>query len=210
MGRDRRRRQEAQCRGDDARATAGQRRLPDQGVRGRSHHRLRTREGLLGQGPQRQCRTRQLRRTALRVLPRLDRRARSIQGRQRRLALREQRQELGDRLRFPCPQGRPGGDRGIPAAQPRRDAGLRVQHQAREIQGCAAAARVQLRLRFRGDEQADLLRPIQPHQQLLLRHRACLFRTARGAGARDPREGARPGAARSLHQGLYQPCQRQP
>ena len=42
----------------DARAAARQRRLPDQGVRRRPHHRLRAGEGLLGQGSQRQYRAR--------------------------------------------------------------------------------------------------------------------------------------------------------
>ena len=53
-------------------------------------------------------------------------------------------------------------------------AGLRLQHPARQVQGSAGAARVQLRLRLRGDEQADLLRPVQAHRQLFRRHRAGL------------------------------------
>ena len=64
----------------------------------RTHHRLRAGEGLLGQGSQRQYRARQLRRAALRVFPRLGGGDRSVQGRSRRLAQREQRQELGDGL----------------------------------------------------------------------------------------------------------------
>ena len=51
--------------------------------------------------------------------------------------------------------------------------------------GCVAP---QLRLRFRGDEQADLLRPVQAHHQLLRGHGAGLFGAAARAGARDPRE----------------------
>ena len=85
----------------DARAAARQRRLPDQGVRCRPQHRVRARQGLLGQGPQREHRARQFRRAALRVFPRLHRRARGLQGRRGRLAHREQREELGDRLRLP-------------------------------------------------------------------------------------------------------------
>ncbi len=92
----------------------------------------------------------------------------------------------------------------FPDAQPRHHAGLRVQHAARQVQGRAGAARVQFRLRFRGDEQADLLRPVQAHQQLLRGHRACLLRAAAGAGAGDPRNRARQGAARGLHDRLYQ------
>ena len=85
---------------DHARAAARQRRLPHQGFRAGPHHRLRARQGLLGQGPQRECRPRQFRRAALRIFPRHHRRARSLQGRCGRLAHREQRQELGDRLRL--------------------------------------------------------------------------------------------------------------
>ena len=42
---------------------------------------------------------------------------------------------------------------------------------AATVQGSAAAPRLQLRVRFRGDEQADLLRPVQAHQQLFRGHR---------------------------------------
>ena len=77
-------------------------------------------EGLLGQGSQRQHRPRQFRRDALRVFPRLHGRARGLQGRPRRLAHREQRQELGDRLRLPGGQGQARRARGIPDPQPRR------------------------------------------------------------------------------------------
>ena len=70
----------------------------------RPHHRLRAGEGLLGQGPQRQRRARQLRRAALRVFPRLDGGAGSFQGRPDRLADREQRAVLGDPLRLSRPQ----------------------------------------------------------------------------------------------------------
>ena len=61
------------------------------------------------------------------------------------------------------------------------DAGLRLQHPARQVQGPARAPRLQLRLRFRGDEQADLLRPVQAHRQLFRGHRARLVRTCRRA-----------------------------
>ena len=44
--------------------------------------RLRARQGLLGQGSQRQCRPRQLRRDPLRIFPRRHGRARGLQGRQ--------------------------------------------------------------------------------------------------------------------------------
>ena len=42
----------------------------------------------------------------------------------------------------------------FPHTQFRRDAGLRLQYPPRQVQGCAVRQRVQLRLRFRGDEQA--------------------------------------------------------
>ena len=48
----------------------------------------------------------------------------------------------------------------------RRDAGLCFQHPPRQVQGCACAPRLQLRVRFRGNEQADFLRTIQTHQEL--------------------------------------------
>ncbi len=38
---------------------------------------------------------------------------------------------------------------------------LRLQHPPRQVQGPAGAARLQLRVQFRGDEQEDLLRPVQ-------------------------------------------------
>ena len=41
------------------------------------------------------------------------------------------------------------------------------------------AARDQLRVRFRGDEQADLLRPVQAHRELFRGHRACVARACR-------------------------------
>ena len=83
----------------------------------------------------------------------------------------------------------PGGARqardpgGIPDPQFGRHAGLRLQYPARQVQGSARAPRLQLRVRFRGDEQAALLRPIQAHQQLFRRHRACRVRRAAGQGA---------------------------
>ena len=40
-----------------------------------------------------------------------------------------------------------------------------------QVHGPTAAPRVQLRVRFRGDEQAAVLRPVQAHQQLFRRHR---------------------------------------
>ena len=49
------------------------------------------------------------------------------------------------------------------------------------VQGCAAAACLQLRLRFRGNEQAAVLRPVQAHQQLFRGYRTCLVRTSRRA-----------------------------
>ena len=64
----------------------------------------------------------------------------------------------------------------FPDQQYRHDAGFRLQHPPRQIPGPARAARLQLRVRFRGDEQADLLRPVQAHRQLFRRHRTCLRR----------------------------------
>ena len=60
---------------------------------------------------------------------------RGVQGRPCRLAHREQRQELGDRLRFPGRQGQARHARGVSRAQPGDHAGLRLQHAARQVQG---------------------------------------------------------------------------
>src|SRR5215471_10692014 len=102
VGRNRCQRQTAQYRRDHARAAARQRALSHQGFFRRPQHRLRTREESLVARFERQCRNQQFRRAAIPLLPRHHRRPRSVQGRHRRLAKREQRQELGDGLRFPC------------------------------------------------------------------------------------------------------------
>ena len=64
--------------------------------------------------------------------------------------------------------------------QRRRDAGFRIQHPPGEVSGSAGAACVQLRIRLRGDEQADFLRAIQAHRQLFRGHRTGIERTAGG------------------------------
>ena len=92
----------------------------------------------------------------------------------------------------------------IPPARPGDHAGLRLQHAARQVQGCEGATRVQFRLRLRGDEQAVLLRSIQADQQLLRGHRTGLFRAAAGGGAQHPGTAARQGAARGLHHPVCQ------
>ena len=104
-------RQQARRRRDHARAAARLRRLPASRNSCRPHHRLRARRRLLGQGRQRQHRPRQFRRAAVRVFPRRHRRARGVQGRRDRLAHREQRQELGHRLRLPGGEGQARGAR---------------------------------------------------------------------------------------------------
>ncbi len=88
------------------------------------------------------------------------RRAGSLLGQYRRLAHGEQRQELGDRLRFPRGQRQARAARRIPDPQCRHDAGFRLQHPPREIFRSAGAACVQLRIQFRGNEQADFLRAV--------------------------------------------------
>ena len=196
--------QEARHRSNHARAAARQWRLPHQGVRPRPHGGLRAGEGLLGQGPEHQYRARQLRRDSLRVFSRPNGRTGSLQGRPCGLAHREQCQELGHGLRFSCGQARSGSSsRNSPSATGDH-AGLRLQHAARQVQGCEGAARVQFRLRLRGDEQAVLLRSIQAGQQLLRGHRTGLFRAAAGGGAQNPGTAARQGAARGLHHTVCQ------
>ena len=69
-----------------------------------------------------------------------DGRARGLQGRRDRLAHREQRQELGDRLRLPRGEGQARRAGGIPDPQLRRDAGLRLQHPPRQVPGLRACA----------------------------------------------------------------------
>ena len=93
--------QEARHRRDHAGAAARLRCLSHRSVRAGAQRRLRAGEDLLGQGSAGRRRNREFRRDALRVFPRLHGRARGVQGRSGRLAHREQRQELGDRLRFP-------------------------------------------------------------------------------------------------------------
>ncbi len=89
------------------------------------------------------------------------------------------------------------------------DAGVRVQHAAREIQRSAGAPRVQFCVRFRRDEQAALLRSIHADRELFRGHRARIARIARRRGARDPRDRARQGSAGSLHDALHQSDWRQ-
>ncbi len=112
---------------DHARAAARLRPLPPQELRRRPLRRLRARARLLGPRSAGEPRPAQFRRGPLRVLPRLDRPARGLQGRPLRLPGREQRPQLGDGLRLP---GRAGGARRpgrIPGARDRAHAGLRVQ-----------------------------------------------------------------------------------
>ena len=89
------------------------------------------------------------------------------------------REELGDRLRLPGREGQARRAGGIPDPLQRRDAGLRLQYPARQVQGPARAPRHELRVRFRGDEQADLLRPVQAHRELFRGTRARLDRACR-------------------------------
>ena len=97
-----------------------------------------------------------------------------VQGRPRRLARGEQRQELGDGLRLPGGAREARHPRGISHQQYRPDAGLRVQHPARQIQRSARASCLELRVQFRRDEQADILRPVPSHHQLFPGHRSRL------------------------------------
>ena len=74
----------------------------------------------------------------------------------------------------------------FPINSRRRDAGLCLQYPPRQICRSARAARLQLRVRFRGDEQADLLRTVQAHRQLFRGHRARRHRPAGRPGAGNP------------------------
>ena len=80
---------------------------------------------------------------------------------------------------------------------------------ARKIQGRARPACLQLRLQFRGDEQADFLRAVQPHRQLLPGHRTRLQRVPTGKELEllnTVTTRCRPNCSRSP----IQPAQRQP
>ena len=86
---------------------------------------------------------------------------------------------------------------------------LRLQSAPREIPGPARAACLQLRVRFRGDEQADLLRPVQTHRQLFRRHRPRGDRPARRPRTRTPGDGARQSSGRCVQETLRQSGRRQ-
>ena len=90
-----------------------------------------------------------------------------------------------------------------------RDAGVRLQHAARQVQRPAGAPRVQLCVRFRGDEQAALLRAVLARRsyfegtELASRglpegEELAILETVRGQGA-----------ARGLHHALHQSDRRQ-
>ena len=102
----------------------------------------------------------------LRIFPRHHGRARSLQGRPARLAQRISAKDWATAYDFPAVTREARGARGIRDPQFRRHAGLRLQHAARQVQGSARAPRLQLRVRLRGNEQADFLRAIQAHRQL--------------------------------------------
>ena len=145
---------------------------------------------------------------ALRIFPRRDRRHRGFQGKPCRLADRKQRQELGYRLRFPGGHRKARHTRGIPDQKYRAHAGVHLQYPPRQVQGPARAASLQLRVRFRRDEQEDLLRPVQSHLELFPGHGSRVERPADGPRARIAGERAQRGSRRTLYQALHQPDQR--
>ena len=194
---------------DHARAAARLRAVSPQGFRAGPHARLRKASTTTGARISTSSSAPTISTDPLRIFPRLHGRARGLQGRSGRLAHREQRQELGDRLRFSGRARQAGGAGGISDPQFRRHAGLRLQYPARQVQGSARAPRLQLRVRFRGNEQADLLRPVQAHRQLFRGHRARVVRLAGGQGAGNSRNRAGQGAGRTVHQALHQPGRRQ-
>ena len=110
---------------------------------------------------------------------------------------------------FPAVDGKARREGGISGQRFRPDAGFRFQSAPRPVQGRPAASGLQLRLRFRGDEQAAVLWTVQAHQQLLRRNGACVVGTARGAGTSGARDRARQGAGRSIHHALHQSGRRQ-
>ena len=111
---------------------------------------------------------------------------------------------------FPAVRDEPRGPGGIPDPQSRRDAGLRLQHPPRQVQGPARAPRLQFRLRLRRDEQGNLLRPVHAHRQLFRGHRARFLRHAGGPGAGNSADREGQGAARAVHAALHQSGRRQP
>ena len=97
---------------------------------------------------------------------------------------------------FPARAGRPRRARGVSLPRHRRDAGLRAQHAARQVQGPARPPRLQPRLPLRGTEQDDLLRPLRAPLELFLRPRPRLLGTARRTRAA---RSSNPSATRFRH-----------
>ena len=110
---------------------------------------------------------------------------------------------------FPAVDRKARAAGGVSKPQLRHHAGVRDESPPRQVQGSAGAPRAEFCIRFRGNEQADLLRPVQAHQQLFRRHGAGLKRSAAGQGTGNPRDGPRASSGGGFHDGLYQPGRRQ-
>ena len=167
---------------DHARAAARLRALPAQGIRARPHARLREGRRLLGQGSQRQRRhatiSQQIRYEYFRdSTVALE----AFKGDQVDWRTENSAKNWATAYDFPAVRDK----RVVLEEFPIRNVGVMQAFafniRRRQVQGSARAPRLQLRVRFRGDEPADFLRPVQAHRQLFRRHRARIDRACRKA-----------------------------
>ena len=143
---------------DHAGEAAGLGPLPHQGVRRRPIADAGAGQGILGQaiclssiGQQ------QFRRAALRILPRRRRRRSRLSRPTRSTGAPRTAPRNGRRptISRPCNDKRVLLKEKFPIRSSGRMQGLRLQPAPAEVQGCPGAPRLQLCVRFRGDEQAD-------------------------------------------------------
>ena len=175
----------------------------------RPHHRLRARQGLLGQGPQRQRRPRQFRRAAVRIFPRRHRRARGLQGRRGRLAHREQRQELGDRLRFPGGEGQARRARGISDPQLGVMQAFAFNIRRDKFKDPRVRRAFNYAFDFEEMNKQIFFGQYKRIDSYFEGTELASTRPAGGPRTRNPGNRARQGAARGVHHALHQSGQRQ-
>ena len=165
----------------DARSPARLRPLPHQVVRCRPHHRVRARQGLVGEGSAGRQGPVELRRDAVHLLPRQDAGIRGLQGRPDRLLAREQRQGLGDRATTSTPSsdGRVKKE-AIARRSARADAGLRASTcAATQFQDPRVRQAFNLRVRFRVRQQEPVLRPVHARRTATSATPSCRPRACR-------------------------------
>ena len=109
------------------------------------------------------ARPEQFRHRAFRILSRPRRRLRRLYRRELSVPRGIHLAHLGDALRFPRHQGRPGQTRHAARRHAVRRAGLVHQYAAAKVRRCAAARGAHRRLRFRMDQQDDHVRLLRAH-----------------------------------------------